>query len=235
MTDHEAIEELLAGYALRALSGTDADEADRLLVEHVPGCEDCRATIAAFDAVAADLALHADPVPPPDTLLPRMRRELRTHDQGIGARWTPTRLAAIAASLVLVVGLGGVVLSRGGGADVTTLAASNDIQQALAAADRPDAETTQMGPLTEVDAAGLEQLYVYGRDVPPPPPGTTYRLWAVSDDETAYLGDFLPPPAGGFMLEISVDRARYDRLLVTVEPLGSDPSGPGEPAWEAAA
>ena len=51
--------------------------------------------------------------------------------------------------------------------------------------------------------------------------------------EVTYLGDFLPPP-GEMMLEVTVDRTRYDRLLVTVEPLGSTPSEPGEPAWGAA-
>ena len=34
--DHDAIDELLAGYVLQALSGPDAADADRLLAEHVP-------------------------------------------------------------------------------------------------------------------------------------------------------------------------------------------------------
>lgn len=234
MTEHESIEELLAGYALGALSGPDAEEADRLLTEHVPRCAGCRATLTSFDAVAADLALDADPVSPPDTLLPRMHRELRRSDQGAAARWNPARLAAVAAGLVVVVGLGGLAVTRGGGTDVTTLAASNDITRALETAERPGAETTPIGPMTEVTAPGLEELYVYGRDVPAPPPGTTYRLWAVSDDEVAYLGDFLPPPSGVMVLEVTVDRSRYDRLSVTVEPLGSSPSALGEPVWTAA-
>ena len=36
--DHDAAEELLAGYVLGALTGADADAADRLLDEHVPDC-----------------------------------------------------------------------------------------------------------------------------------------------------------------------------------------------------
>lgn len=233
MTDHEAIDELLAGYALDALSGPDAEEADRVLEEHVPGCEDCRTTLVAFGRIAADLALDAAPVAPPETLLPRLRKGLRDHDQRSAGRWGAARLTAVAAGLVLVVGIGGLALTRGDGADVTTLAASNDIGQALEAAGLPDAQTTQMGPMTEVEAPGIEEVYVYGSDVPMPPPGTTYRLWAVSDTEVAYLGDFLPPP-GQMMLEVTVDRSRYDRLLVTVEPAGSTPSEPGEPAWAAA-
>jgi len=42
--DHERIDELLAGYVLLSLSGEDAAEADRILVDHVPSCATCRAT-----------------------------------------------------------------------------------------------------------------------------------------------------------------------------------------------
>ena len=44
--DHEQLEELLAGYALLALSEEDAARADRILTEHVPGCALCRRTLA---------------------------------------------------------------------------------------------------------------------------------------------------------------------------------------------
>ena len=68
---HEAIEELLAGYVLRSLSGEDAARADHLLSEHVPHCPACRDSLAVFQGVTADLALEVAPVRPPDTLLPR--------------------------------------------------------------------------------------------------------------------------------------------------------------------
>jgi len=234
--DHETIEELLAGYALRSLSGPHAEEADRLLGEHVPGCDGCRATLDAFDRVAADLALGTAPIAPPETLLPRMRRELRRADQRAGVRWSPARLAAVAASLVVVVGIGGAALTRGTDTTVTTLAATNDIQQALALAERPDAETTQVGPMTEVAVPGDEEIYVYGEGIATPPAGSVYRLWAVSQSEpAAYLGDFLPTLDGRVVLRVRVDRTRYDGLLVTEEPAGSEPSTPGEPAWDAAA
>ena len=54
--DHERIEELLAGYALRSLDGPDAEDADRLLADHVPTCLTCRRTIADFREVTGDLA-----------------------------------------------------------------------------------------------------------------------------------------------------------------------------------
>ena len=63
--DHEPIEELLAGYVLQGLSGEDAAEADRLLGEHVPDCEQCRDTLDAFHAVTGDLATAVAPMTPP--------------------------------------------------------------------------------------------------------------------------------------------------------------------------
>jgi len=61
VTDHHELNlELLAGYALLALEGEDALEADRLLSDHVPWCATCRATLADFQSVTGELALERD-------------------------------------------------------------------------------------------------------------------------------------------------------------------------------
>src|SRR6266540_3855990 len=109
--DHDRIEELLAGYVLLGLSGEDAVEADRLLSEHVPSCPRCRDQVAGFQAVAGDLALAVSPVPPPDLLLPRIRR---------GVAETPVRrrnrasVVAVAAGVAAIVGLAGLSVQLGG-------------------------------------------------------------------------------------------------------------------------
>ena len=99
--DHDVIEELLAGYVLRGLSGTDAAEADRLLSEHVPDCTTCRDTLDDLQRLTADLGLAATPVAPPETLLPRLHRELEPQ----APRRRPMQLFAVAAGVVAVVGL----------------------------------------------------------------------------------------------------------------------------------
>ena len=71
--DHERIEELLAGYVLQSLSGEDAARADWLLARHVPSCSRCREILVDFQAVTGDLALTAQPLEPPETLLPRLQ------------------------------------------------------------------------------------------------------------------------------------------------------------------
>ena len=231
-SDHGPIDELLAGYALGALEGADAAEADRLLDEHVPGCETCRSTVEAFQAVTGELALVADPLPPPDTLLPRLRRELEPRAR----RRNPGRAVAVAASVLAVVGLGGLGLAQldGNGPPLTQLSAQ-DLHQAIELGERADARTTSLGPATEVSAPGIDHFYVYGSDVPLPPAGSVYRLWLVGDDGADYLGDFLPTPDGAVVLRVDVDPAGWDHALVTIEPGGSEPSSPGEPAWTSAA
>ena len=89
--DHEATEELLAGYVLRSLSGADAAEADRLLSEHVPGCTTCRDTLDDLQRLTADLGLAASPIEaavvflirfdPADDLHVRNRDWLRTRQR----------------------------------------------------------------------------------------------------------------------------------------------------------
>jgi hypothetical protein len=228
---HHEIEELLAGYSLRALSGPDAEEAERLLVSHIPDCSSCRATLEAFDAVAADLALATPALAPPETLLPRLHREMgvtrrREFD---GSRLG--QIAAVAAGLVLVVAVGGAVLTRGG-SDPSLAAA--DLSAALEAAESPDAQTTAIGPATEVDPADTDDVYVYGTSVGQPPSGWEFRVWLVVGDSYDYLGDFVPEANGSFALRIT-DAGEFDQILITVEPVDSEPSSPGEPAWAAAA
>lgn len=231
--DHARIEELLAGYALDGLSGEDAVTAERLLADHVPGCARCRSTLDAFAAVRGELGLASAPMTPPETLLPRLHRELGPR----GGRRNPARLVAVAASVALVVGLGGIGLTRlvdTNGATLTQLSAA-DIGQALQLADREGATTTDLGPATEVSAPGLDHFYVYSEDVPSPAPGQVYRLWLVRDDEARCLGDFLPAPDGTVVLRVEADPDEWDRVLVTTEPAGSTPVSPASPAWDAAA
>ncbi|MDQ3210096.1 MAG: hypothetical protein M3Q20_02795, partial [Actinomycetota bacterium] len=94
--EHEHIEELLAGYVLRSLSGADAAEADLLLSDHVPGCRRCKESLDDFERLSADLAFAAEPMAPPETLLPRLHRELEPQ----APRRRPMQVFAVAASMV---------------------------------------------------------------------------------------------------------------------------------------
>jgi len=228
---HGPTQELLAGYALQSLAGEDAAEADRLLTEHVPGCSECRTMLDAFQAVTGELALDADPVTPPDPLLPRIHREMEPRVRW-RASWTPGRLVAAAASVALVVGVGGLALAQRGH-PATPQVPTADVQEFAdyVIQHHPIQQQPLGGNAQEISSRGVQELYVYGRTVPFPAPGLVYRLWAVSGQHATHLRDFLPYPDGTVLVRLAVDPSTFDHLLVTVEPAGSEPSEPGDPAW----
>jgi hypothetical protein len=234
---HDLIEELMAGYALRSLSGRDAAEADRLLSEHVPGCARCRATLLAFTDAVADLALSVDPIEPPETLLPRLHRELEPRTRRpVAARWV-----GVAAGVVVVVIAGGLAVSQGMRAG--DLERRADLfAQALSFSQRPDAESAPLvgtaasgqAPVSQVTAPDVDHFYLVGKDVPPAPPGATYGIWLAGDADAVFAGTFVPAP-GLSVVKVPFDRSRFDRVLITLEGEGTVPTEPGQPVWEAAA
>jgi hypothetical protein len=230
MADHGAIEELLAGYVLRSLSGEDAAEADRSLTEHVPGCVSCSETLAAFQAVSADLALDANPMEPPDTLLPRLHRELEPRER----RRRPVQVFAVAASVVVVAGLAGMAVTQSVRANHGRQEA-NALRAVMDTASLPDANLVPVGPATEVSVPGHEVFYLYGRDVPEPAPGMVYRVWLVSGVTPSFVGEF-DPDEGYVNLQVPFDPSTYDSIWVTQAPTGSEPEAPDETdaVWQAA-
>jgi len=233
--NHEAIEELLAGYVLRSLSGEDASQADHLLSEHVPSCAACRDSLTMFQAVTADLALDAQPLPPPETLLPRLHRELGSQ----GDRRRPMMVFAVAASVVAVVGLAGLSVSQGMRAN-DTRTQMNDIAQAFdfarqegASMTPVDSNTGDTEPITEISEPGVEECYLVGRDIPVPPDGMIYRVWLISGDQATFAVEFLPVP-GFTVVPLEVDPSRYDGIVVSVEPADSAPTAPQTARWQTA-
>lgn len=225
MTDHERIDELLAGYVLRSLEGDDAAEADLLLAEHLPRCPRCRGSLLELQEVASELALAAPPIEPPETLLPRLLRELEPRE-----RRRPVAMLAVAASVVAVIGLAGTWL-QGRFADE-----SGTRRDALANiidfAREHDAQMVPVGNVTEVSAPDVQEMYLYGDSVPQPPDGTVYGVWLVVDGSPRLAGTFVPD--GGWVYLRVTFESHYDGLMITLEPEGTEPSEPGQVVWQAA-
>lgn len=229
--DHEEIEALLAGYALRSLSGEDAVVADRLLAEHVPGCFSCRGTLEAFQSVASDLALEPAPMDPPQTLLPQLHGELERVRR---RRRVP--LIAVAASVAALVGLSGLVVSQGVRlntakqrtallGDYVNFAAQPGSRQ-VPLADRTGAP----GPVTAAAHPGVQECYIVARDLPLPDAGTKYGIWLVRGSSVQLVGHFVPFE-DTTVLRFAVDPSEFDQILVSQEP--SDAASPGEVLWRA--
>jgi hypothetical protein len=219
--DHERIDELLAGYVLRGLSGPDAVEADRVLSEHVPTCARCRDTLADFQSIMADLALEATPLEPPETLLPQLHRELGAPP---ARRRRSLQAIAVAAGVVLVAGLGGLSLSQGMRANHAQ-AREAVVKDAIEMAARPNSNLVPVGAVTEIGAPGMAEFYLYGDDVPAPTTGDVYRVWLVSGTTPTYAGEFVPD-RGFVAIGVPFDPSRYDALWITQSPEGSQPPPP---------
>jgi Anti-sigma-K factor rskA len=235
---HERIEELLAGYALRSLSGEDAAEADRLLAGHVPTCLSCRRLLPELTETVADLAFAADPVAPPETLLPRLHRQLEPR-----TRRRLSGRAGIVASVAVAVVAVGVAFSQG--LRMLDLERRSDlVGEVLQYLQRPGATTDRLNatsndatsePMAEVVAPEAEHFYLVGTDVPPPPEGAAYGVWLSDGVEAVYVGE-LPWGPGVRVIKVPFDRSRFDRVLVTIEDAGEvAPSQPGAPVWTAEA
>jgi predicted anti-sigma-YlaC factor YlaD len=226
--DHDAADELLAGYVLGSLSGPDAEEADRLLAEHVPECLTCRTTLDAFRGVVGDLGFLADPVSPPETLLPRMERELTGGRRRRSAPWSPARIVAGAAAAVVLFGIVGLSLLNDGGTDPSQLLTKADLTQVNQLKNQPGAQSapvdSNVADAQEVEPPDHRELYVMGT-FEALGPGYTYRLYAIGPDSVTYLGA-LEPATGMVAFRVEVDPSTVDHLVVQAEPAASPPSQP---------
>lgn len=241
--DHERIDELLAGYVLLALSGSDAQEADLLLVEHVPTCARCGATLADLQMLSGDLALAATPVSPPETLLPRLYHAIE--DVPLSGR-TPRRGAfvALAASVAALVAMGGLSFvlgnrlsdaeTRAGTAlEILSVMRSPGVEPVNLT---PQGETPASSGLVEVSAPSVRTLYLASEDCPLPAPGNAYQLWLGADGQWFPVGDMFLPVDGVVLLELKdVDTTVYDEIWISEEQVGAVPLQPnsGGLSWRA--
>jgi hypothetical protein len=230
--DHERIEELLAGYALLALEGDDATEADRLLAEHVPTCLRCRQALAGLQEVAGDLALAARPTAPPDLVLARIHRGM--DDVPLTGRSRRGAYVALVASVAALVAMGGfslTMISRAHRAE-TRNGIFTDMVNALKAPDanpvtlQAQGSTPASSTLIEVARADVRTIYLYTDDCPQPADGMAYEIWLGDKGTFVPYAQFTPDGEGTVLLKFPVDVSRYDEIWITEEPVGSTPSTP---------
>ena len=236
--DHERIEELLAGHALGSLSGEDAVEADRLLSEHVPTCPLCRESLSGFRRIADRLALAASPAPPPDLLLARLRRSIRTPAPPTRRRGS---IVAAAAGVAALVGMSALSMSLGTRANraeshLDRMASLVDALAEPGAAPVSLRSEPDATPMVEVSGPSRERIIVAGHGVPPPAEGSVYVVWIVDQDGYRRLGTIRPDAYGFVFRSFEVDPSGFDRILITEERAGAvstTPRSDSPRVWQA--
>jgi anti-sigma-K factor RskA len=217
------VHELTAGYALDAL---DSEER-RAYEAHLPGCESCRAELAAFWETTAALAVAASGPAPPAELKERILATVRA-EPPVVVPLAPRRrrvvpalaaAAAVAAVVALATGLWATRLS--GELDET--------RAALALLADPGARTVALrsgsGRLV-VGPDGRALLLLPGLE--PAPAGKTYEVWIVASGS--------PRPAGLFDGRDAIDVVTLEGrvepgavVAVTVEAAGGVPAPTSDP------
>jgi anti-sigma-K factor RskA len=224
MRSHEYYEELLAAYALDAVSGDERAEME----QHLAGCDTCPVELTEMQATVAELALLADPVEPPAGLRERIR-----HDALNASKTEPMSIRSVPVPLsepilfsqfrdrLLPWGMAAVFLI----AALALLAWNLELRQdathqavqtmVLRPADDP---TGDAGVLHYFPDAHV--LVVAPRDLPELAPGEVYQIWLIADGPPIPVGIL---HSAGERVAIAANRAEYQAVAITIEPgpLGS--------------
>ena len=211
MSEHPETRNLLGPYVMGAL-GT---QEERMIEDHLEGCEDCREEeqdLRLAHERLADLA-YATEKPPPD-LKDRVVAGMPRRTQG---RWVPA-WAAVAAALC-VLALLGVVFASG----VSSLFA-------------PETATTTLRPTELAPGAGGElriesssantQAELEAWDLPPLGEGEYYELWFGKENGRVSAGTFTVDDGGRVTCYVTVPAETvgdYQRVGITREKFPVEP------------
>jgi len=232
---HEPFEELAAGYALGALEAPDAARFERHLAS---GCDACARALADYREALARVAAEGSEPPPArvrhavlarvdEASAPRRRRI------GLVVGWAAsTALAAgIAAALT-----GGWVRTR---YEARLDAVARDrAEQArtLALLADPATHVVTLAGLAPSPGAQARMIWngragglLVTADLPPPPEGKVYELWAIAGGKPRPAGLFTVDAEGRSSLHVAPLEgvATIDVFAVTLEPAGGVPAPTG--------
>jgi anti-sigma-K factor RskA len=226
MSDHEAIRELLPGYALNCLE----PEEEREVREHLAGCQACRQRLESLRDVSDRLGLAVPMAAPPKRLEGRIMR--RIDDALAGRRSSSRRFpqfrhpALAAAAAVLIV----------------ALAVGNILQLAKAPPAQPKARPGKL--MTAIITGTGEAKEAYGTIVLDPQDNRgvlavnglptldaahQYQLWLIKDGQRRSGGIFSVDAEGygSLLLTVPSDFRDFRSFGISIEPRGGSPAPTG--------
>jgi anti-sigma-K factor RskA len=243
---HAEMRELLGLHALGAL---EAEEA-AALAKHLAGCRACREEVSELEQAAAGLAHAVAPLAPSPQVTRRILHTARaetsraavrsadrmTGDGGGGShrRW---RLLPFVAGLAMAAAVAGLVVSQFTlrarlDRALSMLARGRDLLEFIASPDvRTAALTSEYFPAARAFVAydrASERLVFVAFDLPPPPPGQVYQLWAIGE-AVRPAAVFSTDARGGAVIRDrwSAEPAQNPLFAISLEPSPGvpDPTG----------
>lgn len=233
MSTEDHVSELLPAYALDILDGEELLS----VAEHITACAACRAELAGYQALVAELCFGAPAAP----LSPQVKRRLLAR---LGTQPAPARSRTAAASaswlsallsrqmpvwaalvLVLVLATGALWLAIQSGAGERN--ASGRVMQTIALSGT-EATPHTSGLLVIGDDGQAGALVV--EHLPPLHDGQQYQLWLIKDGQRTSGAVFSVDADGYGVVQVTAPEAlsSYSGFGVTVEPFGGSP-GPTSP------
>jgi anti-sigma-K factor RskA len=220
---HNDYNEMIPAHALSALEAAD----ERALNEHLAGCAECRRDLAEWEAVAASLALSADPFEPS----PQLRKKILESVSSVVPFARPQRnlwqrlgslgsIAAVLAFAALVVSV--IVLWQ----QNRTLREQNELYQLLTA---PGSKVAQLSGTSEATTATARLAYdnngralLIADGLPRAPAGKEYQLWYIVNNKPLPGKTFAPDSSGRGVLKDQVPEAARKSAVfaITLEPAG---------------
>jgi len=213
----EHVDELIAAHALHAL---DADD-ERIVVEHLAGCERCREQLRELESVASTLAYAAPAAAPPPELRARLLEEIGptvvtaepTPEPADRGRWWWWPRA----SVVAVPALGLALLALA----IWNVSLRNDVRNGEVQAVAP---APQVG---SVVAYRDGQATLFGA-LRPAPAGHVYEAWVLPRGQSVPIAAGTFHGGQGLSFTLTHPAAAGDTIIITLEPGngGSAPKGP---------
>lgn len=219
MTRHRAIEEMIAAYALDALSADEMHDAGRELLDHLAWCAECQRVYRDLRETSADLALAAEPAAVSSDFRARVLSVTQQERKPSLRGTTRAAQRVLVASLAAVMALGGLSVYL-----TTQLneARSDRAQarQVLAFINQP---STRVTTLQGSGGAGRMTLAVHsdgralllGSELRLPP-DRLFEIWLVRGAKVVPAGVFVDD-AGSAVVEMTVDPARDLGIAITIE------------------
>jgi anti-sigma-K factor RskA len=176
--EHDAYNELTAAYALDALEPDEIEAYE----EHLAGCPICQDNLATMSATMVQLAYAAPPVDPPPELRERILEAARAERQNVvplrpRGGWTGARTAIAAAAAIaacLVIGLG-----------IWNVSLSNQLDEA-----RNLRSVAIQGASGSVVVDGADRGVLVLSSLDEAPRGKTYEAWVIDGDVASPAGTF---------------------------------------------